>query len=259
MRDSKTTTLWVCAGFSLLIIGGGIFLTSRFWAPLEARRLNGILLLFVILMTFAQLGIMITLVQTQETRTPTEMVWQFAKENLRAAGIFGAVSLAFAAVFYIISIPTRLGNSYLLFPLLFLLAPLVAIVIDMVQKTVKATPRNLLFGYAIYAYKIYILLLGQFIYIPIAFVLFPAGFFLQFLSIVDMIVRWFNLAPTDPIPLLCDWGNVPPDYCAPALVGFHIGHLILAVIAARYSDKLLDMWANLLGRGIEALESWIEK
>lgn len=259
MGNSKTATLWLCAALSLTIIIGGIWLTIELWSQLEPRRLNGPLLLLVLLMTIAQLGIVGTLVSSQDKLTPRQMLWQFGRDNLKAIGIFGGVALAFAVVFYLISIPERLGNPYLLFPLLFLVVPLIAIVIDMVQRTVRATLRNLIFGYAIYAYKIYVLILGQFIYIPIAFALFPAGFFLQFLSIVDMIVRWFDLAPTDPTPLLCDWGNVPIDYCAPALVGFHIGHLILAVIAAMYSDKLLDMWANLLGNGIEALESWIEK
>ena len=145
-----------------------------------------------------------------------------------------------------------LSSGWPLVPILFVTVPMIAIAIDMLQGSVRPNLHNLLVGYGFYSFRIYFLLGAQFIIIPLLFALYPAGFFLQLLGLIDIVIHLLGQA-IDPIPFLCGWTGLRPPYCGPGLAVFHIGHLLLAsLVATRVSGWMDSMrrWYNL---GLETL------
>jgi hypothetical protein len=174
-------------------------------------------------------------------------------------GVVTAVLLIIILIVFIISISALWGRPYLLIPGLLLLLPLLLSGIDLAKGTVRRTGQNLVWGYALYTFQTSYLLLVQFATIPIAFVLYPAGFFLQLMSLIDGAVRLFSQTTPDSLPLLCNWFKVGQAACGPALISFHVGHLLLAVLGLKFGESVLDKAADWYATGMEWLAARIEK
>ncbi len=245
------------AGFAGL--GVAIWQYRRHWEWLDTRGLNGAVFLELIFLGIFAIMTPLEFRSRWEKITPGQMVHDFfVRGTLMMATITGIVVI-FVLIIFIGSIPGRLGRPYLLLPMLILLVPLGIIIIDIAKGTVRRTVGNLAWGYALYSFKIIYLLLVQFATIPIAFVLFPAGFFLQIISIIEGVIRFFSSGTPDSLPVLCEWFNVGANACGPSLVGFHVGHLVLALLAAKYGERVLDKAADGYAIGIEWLAGKIEK
>lgn len=125
----------------------------------------------------------------------------------------------------------RVG-SFRFLPWLALVVPLVMAGIDLAGGSYTRTLFNFGVCFLMYTYRIYGLWAIQLVVIPLAFVLFPAGFFLQLLSFADLVVRSMGRFVGEQT-LLCAWSGVEPAACAPVLVTFHLGHLLLVVLALK--------------------------
>ena len=243
-------------GFAAL--GGGIWQARRHWEWLNTRGLDGPAFLGLIFLGILVLIMPLHLHGMWKQVTPLGMVREFVVRGGLMLGVVTAVLIIFALIAFVISIPTRWGRPYLLIPGLILLLPLLLSGIDIAKGTVRRTGQNLVWGYALYAFQTNYLLLVQFATIPIAFVLYPAGFFLQLMSLIDSAVRLFSRITPDSLPLLCNWFKVGEAACRPALVSFHIGHLILALLGIKFGNKALDKAADWYAAGMEWLAARIE-
>jgi hypothetical protein len=151
-----------------------------------------------------------------------------------------------------------MGRPYLLLPALLIVVPIAISVADIIRGIIQRTPANLFWSWLKHSFETYYILLVQLGTIPIAFALFPAGFFLQLMSIIEGAVRFFSPTTPDSLPLLCNWFKIGEAACGPALVSFHVGHLILAILGAKYGERLLDKAADGYAAGLEWLGSRIE-
>ncbi len=124
-----------------------------------------------------------------------------------------------------------------------LLVPLVMALIDLFQGAFRRTPVNLALAFLVHLWRIYGMLLIQFTFIPLAFALFPAGFLLQLIGLVDLGMRQIGRYAGES-PVLCMWANVEPVMCAPALWGFHLGHVALVAFAILYGERLFNKTAD---------------
>lgn len=238
-------------GFAAL--GAGIWQYRRHWEWLNTRGLDGPAFLGLIFLGILVLIMPFHLRGMWERVTPLGMVREFVVRGGLMLGVVTAVLLIFALIAFVISIPARWGRPYLLIPGLLLLLPLVLSGIDMAKGTVRRSGQNLAWGYALYAFQANYLLLVQFATIPIAFALYPAGFFLQLMSLIDGAVHLFSRTTPDSLPLLCNWFKVGEAACGPALVSFHVGHLILALVGIKFGEKALDKAADWYAVGMEWL------
>lgn len=253
----KTAVFLLCLTLSLTLFGGLIWLYYRHYPTLQANKRHGFAALGLILLGMFQLLTPLDIRSRWAQMETRDIVRDYGFKMGGGLGLITAVLLIFLLLNWLLELPSRLNRPALLWAMLFLGAPLVAIVVDLIQNIVRRTLRNLIVGYIIYSFKIYFLLIAQFIYVPIAFLLFPAGFFLQIISIAEAAIRWFQGA--SGLPILCLWSGIEPPYCLPALYTFHIAHLILAYFGAKYGDQILDRWGGWLHLGMEALDSWMEK
>ena len=257
MGKRLTFTTLTIAGFAIL--GMGIWQYRRQWEWLDTRGLDGPVFLGLIFLGILAIMTPLDFSSRWERLTPVLMIRDFfVRGTLMMATVAGIV-LIFVLIVFIGSIPARLGRPYLFLPMLILLVPLAIIIIDIAKGTVRRTASNLAWGYALYSFKIIYLLLVQFATIPIAFVLFPAGFFLQIISIIEGVIRFFSSGTPGSLPILCEWFNVGANACGPSLVGFHVGHLILALLAAKYGERALDKAADNYANSLEWLAERITK
>ncbi len=239
-------------------LAAAIWQARRHWVWLGARGLDGPVFLALIFLGIFALIIPLHLRGMWERITPLGMVREFAVRGGLMLGTVTAVIIILVLIAFIISIPASWERPYLILPALLLLLPIVLSVIDIFKGIIQRTPANLFWGYLKYSFETYYILLVQFGTIPIAFVLFPAGFFLQIISLIEGGIRLFSDKAFDSLPLLCEWTNVGASACAPTLVTFHIGHLILAGLGVVYGQRLLDKAADGYAVGLEWLEGQIE-
>ncbi|MCB9009281.1 MAG: hypothetical protein H6656_18315, partial [Ardenticatenaceae bacterium] len=69
--------------------------------------------------------------------------------------------------------------------------------------------------------------------------------------------RWgFNVYVGER-PLLCEWFNLL-DSCTPGLISLHVGHLILALLAAKFGPALFDRASDWYKNNLESIQSWLE-
>lgn len=257
MSKRLTFITLTIAGFAGL--GIAIWQYRLYWEWLDTRGLNGAAFLELIFLGIFAIMIPLDFSSRWEKITPIEMVRDFFVRGILMMATVTGIIVIFVGIVFIGSIPARLGRPYLFIPMLILLVPLAISIIDIAQGTVRRSVANLVWGYVLHSFQIIYLLLVQFSTIPIAFVLFPAGFFLQLISIIDLIVRYFSSGTPDSLPVLCVWFKIGANACGPSLVGFHIGHLILAIIAAKYGEKVLDKAADGYAIGMEWLAARIIK
>ncbi|MAT98870.1 MAG: hypothetical protein CL608_17130 [Anaerolineaceae bacterium] len=225
---------------------------------LHARGFDGFFLLGLIILGISVLLMPFHLRMTWEKWSAWGLVREYATRFSLIIGALLAIFLLFTFIGLIITLPARLGRGYLILPWLTVLVPLVMVLIDLAQQNIKRTVRNFVAGFGLYAFRIYGLLLIQFITIPVAFVLFPAGFFLQLLSLGDLVARWGFGVYVAERPLLCEWFNLV-DGCTPGLISLHIGHLLLALAAAKFGPALFDRASDGYKTGLETIESWLDK
>jgi hypothetical protein len=254
---AKRITFAALILLSLLGLWAGIQYYRRNLETLQSSGLDGALFIFLIILGISVLLIPIHLRMTWEKWS----AWGLLREyGLRFGFLIGgllAIVLVFLLIGLIISLPARVGHDYLVLPWLTVLVPLVMVIIDLAQQNIKRTARNFVAGFGLYAFRIYGLLLIQFVTIPIAFVLFPAGFFLQLLSLGDLVARWgFNVYVGER-PLLCEWFNLL-DSCTPGLISLHVGHLILALLAAKFGQALFDRASDWYKNSLEKMSEWLE-
>jgi len=129
---------------------------------------------------------------------------------------------------------------------------------DIFRGIIQRTTANLFWSWLKHSFETYYILLIQVGTIPIAFLLFPVGFFLQIISLVEEGVRLFSDKTFDSLPLLCEWTNASASACTPTLVTFHVGHLVLAILGMKYGERLLDKAADGYAAGLEWLGERIE-
>jgi hypothetical protein len=185
--------------------------------------------------------------------TARDMVREFVvRGGLMLAASAGIVFMLLLVI-VLITLPTRLGHPSLVLLWLTLLVPLFMVGVDFYRHTYARTLSNFGFGFLLYTFRIYGMLAIQFTFIPLAFALFPAGFLLQIFSIADLLVR------RGERPWLCGSVHLQPPACIPALVSFHVGHLLVAGAAFKYGAMLFDGAADVYHAGIAWLAQHLKE
>ena len=256
MAKRLTFIALTAAGFAAL--GIGIWQTIRHWAWLDARHLSGLVTLDLVGLLFLAFIIPLHLRSMMDSATPAEMIKDVALRGSLMMLAFTAVFGVLASIGFLLALPARWERPYLLLPALLLLLPIVLSVVDIIRGIIQRTPANLFWSWLKHSFETYYILLIQLGTIPIAFLLFPAGIFLQIISLVEEGIRLFSSKTFDSMPLLCEWTNVSASACTPTLVTFHIGHLILAGLGVMYGQRLLDKAADGYVTGLEWLGERIE-
>lgn len=242
---------------SIAGLWGGIQFYRRQLDTLQAHGLDGPTFIVLIILGIAVLLMPAHLGMTWEKWTATSLLREYVVRFSLIFGTLFAVFLIFILIGLIVSLPARLGHGYLVLPWLSVLVPLALVIIDLAKHTIKRTARNFLVGFGLYLFRIYGMLLIQFITIPVAFMLFPAGFFLQLLSLADLVARWGFQLYAGERPILCEWFNLV-DGCTPGLISLHLGHLVLALAAAKFGPGLFNRASDWYKIGLETIESWLE-
>ena len=247
---SKRRAFWILTVAGFAALGIGIWQTIRHWEWLDAHHLSGMATLDLVGLGFLAFVIPLHLRGMMDTATPVEM----ARDVLVRGGLmmlaFTAVFGALALIGFVLSIPARVGRPYLLIPSLLLLVPVILSFADIIRDIIQRTPGNLFWSYLRHSFELYYLLLIQLGAVLIGFALFPAGFFLQIISLVEEGIRFFGRGPFDSLPMLCEWTNVSASACTPTLLTFHVGHLALAVLGLKYGERLLDKSADWYAAGM---------
>ena len=246
MSKRHTFTLLTLSGFLLLIAGIAFVRNQSAW--LEARGLIGSATLLLIMLGLFSLLMPHELRQNWDTLTSRTMVERYlARLTLLIIGVTGILFL-FQIILYLIALPTILGRPEFALIWLTLLVPFGISLSDLYQGKYPRTPTKFALSFALQTWRIYGQLL---IIIPLvlaAFALFPAGLCLQFLSGVDLVGHLLSESSLSRnTPLLCDLLNLGENSCVPALVGFHVGQPLLAVLAVYFGErvfhKLVDWYA----------------
>ncbi len=246
----------ISSGFVLL--GGGIWLYTRHQGWLQGQRLDmlaqiglTILGIFVLLMPFH-------LRYHWDKLTPRSMVKEFVTKAGQIMGLLASIVAIVYLALQLIMLPVRLGHPNLIWFWLFvLLIPAAMILLDLAKGTYTRSWANAGYGFLLYTFKINILILIQIVGAVGALLLFPAGFFVQFLSLADIFMTQIGRGAGDVL-LLCGWANVSATACTPFLFTFHIGHLLLVLIVARYGESLFNRTVDLYGNGLDWLRSRLE-
>jgi hypothetical protein len=241
----------ITGGFVLL--AGGIWLYTRHQLWLQGQRLDmlarvglAIFGIFVVLMPFH-------LRYHWETLTPRSMVREFVVKAGQIMGLLASIVAIVYLAIQLITLPARLGYPNLMWLWLFLLLiPAVLVLFDLINGTYARTWSNLGFGFLLYTFKLNVLILIQIVGAVGALLLFPAGFLLQFLSLVDIVMTQIGRGAGDVL-LLCGWANVSTANCTPFLFTFHIGHLLLVAVVALYGEAVFNKTADLYGSSLEWL------
>jgi hypothetical protein len=239
-----------------LLGGSWLFWMHRF--GLQDRGLDGVVLLTLIMVGVVNVMMPLHLSANWDSLTPLEMLREWGmRGGLLILTMFG-IGLAFVAGAWLIMLPAMFFNSsWAVLIWLTLLVPLVMVLIDLFQKNYKRNMRNFGLGYALYTFRIYGMLAIQFTIIPVAFALFPAGFFIQFLSLFDLGMRLFG-HPIGDLPMLCNWTGVSNSICPQTVFGLHVGHLILAGLAAYFGETIFNKMSDGYVFGLKWLEEQIE-
>ncbi len=236
MNKQHTFIILTLSGFFLLIAGIASVYNQSAW--LEERRLSGSAFILLIMLGIFALLKPLELRQKYDQLTPQQMVEQYlTRLTLLIIGVTG-ILLLFRIILYLIALPTILGRPEFTLIWLTLLIPLGISLSDLYQGKYARTPAKFALSFALQTWQIY----GQLIIIiPLAlgaFALFPAGLCLQLLSGVDLVGHLLSEPSlSSSTPLLCDQLNLGEDSCVPALVGFHVGHPVLAGLAIYFGEQ----------------------
>jgi hypothetical protein len=152
----------------------------------------------------------------------------------------------------------RLEKPWRIIFMLLPLVPLVAATFDIAQGTMRPSARNLLVGFLLYTFRLVFLLGVQLAVIPIAFLLGPVWLFAIFFTVADIVVRLPPGAEQLSVPTLCYWAKIGHPYCVPALIVYHLVSVVLAFLALRYGERLLDASAVWYQRATEWLAQQVQ-
>lgn len=188
---------------------------------------------------------------------PIELIKAYILIFMQVFGILAGISV----LLILFGVVVELFGQYplIILPLFLLLLPLMLIVIDMFNRKVRRSPRNLLVGYGYYSFEALYLLLAQLLLIPILFFLGPMGIALILVSILDIVARIVPALEAAPIHVLCYWTGIGAPWCTPALVLLIVVYLIAAFTAVRYGDRILDIIAGGYRAGKDRLSQGLEK
>lgn len=242
---------------SLLGLWSGIQYYRRNLETLQSSGLDGAVFIGLIILGISVLLMPFHLRMSWEKWSAWGLVREYAVRFSLIIGTLVAIFLGFGLIGLLITLPAQFGRGYLILPWLTVLVPLVMVSIDLAQQTIKRTARNFVVGFGLYAFRIYGLLLIQLVTIAFAFGLFPAGFFMQLLSLGDLVARWGFGVFVAERPLLCEWLNLL-DGCTPGLVSLHVGHLILTLLAAKFGPALFDQASDWYKASLELMQGWLE-
>lgn len=151
-----------------------------------------------------------------------------------------------------------LDASAWIVPSFVLLAPLLAVFADLLQGKVRPKARNVVVLYALLLSRALFLIFVQFTTIPIFFLVGPVWLFGIFLTLVDVVLR---LLPGREAPaswILCRMAGVAGPNCTTVLVAYHLLSAVLAFVAYRYGERLLDGLTEWHGRRSDWLEERLE-
>lgn len=153
----------------------------------------------------------------------------------------------------------QLGASAWIAPTFVLLAPLLAVLADMAQGKVRRTARNIVVVYSLLLSRTLFLLFVQFTTIPILFLAGPVWLFGIFFTLVDVVLRLLPGRGAQSSWILCNMAGISAADCTTVLVGYHLLSAVLALVAYRYGERLLDAltawhlrWSDWLEGKLEA-------
>ncbi len=255
---TKRLTFWILTTAGIAIFGIALWQTIQHWQWLDDHALDGIVALDILALGILTLALPLHLREMMKTATPMEMVRDAIVRGVGMMLAFTLVGMGLIFIAFLFTIPARMERPYLLLPGLLILLPVGLGVADIVRGIIQRTPANLFWNWLKHSFEVYYIMLIQVGTIPLAFILFPAGFFLQIISLIEGGIRLFSSRTFDSLPLLCEWTKVDAAACAPTLVTFHIGHLILAFLGAKYGERLLDKAVDGYAAGLEWLGNRIE-
>lgn len=243
---------------SFTALASSTWLYNRHHLWLQERNLDSPLLVLLIIFGIFVLLMPFHLRVHWQTLTPQSMVREFMVKAGQIMGLLGSIVAIIYLGGQLLMLPARLGYPDLAWLWAFLiLIPLFLIAVDLANGTHARTWNNVAFGFLLYTFKLNILIIIQIVGAVGALLLFPAGFLVQFLSLVDIVMSQFGRGAGE-LPLLCSWAKVEAAMCTPVLFTFHIGHLLLVGIAALYGEALFNKTADLYGDGLEWLAAKIE-
>lgn len=257
IQTKRLTYLTLISG-GFVLLGSGIWLYTRHQVWLQGQRLDsltqiGLIIfgIFVVLMPFH-------LRYHWDNLTPGGMAKEFATKAGQIMGLLASIAAIVYLAIQLIALPARLGYPNLTWLWLFvLLIPAAMILFDLAKGSYARTWSNAGYGFLLYTFKINVLILIQIVGAIGAFLLFPAGFIVQFLSLADIFMTQIGRGAGDVL-LLCSWANVSGTACTPFLFTFHIGHLLLVLMAAWYGESLFNRTVDLYGNGLDWLSSRLE-
>jgi hypothetical protein len=252
MSKRHTLVLLTLSGFLLLSAGVAFVWSQRVW--LAAWGLTGSATLFLIMIALFSLLMPWELHQNRDALTSRTMVKRYlTRLTLLSAGVT-AILLVFQFILYLIALPTRLGRPELTLVWLTLLIPFGISLSDLHQGKYPRTLTRFTISFALQTWRIYGQLLLIIPSVTVAFALFPAGLCLQFLSGIDLIARLFRESGlSDSTPLLCGLLNLSENRCVPALVGFHLGQPLLAVLVLFFGEQVFHKVVDWYGVSLEWL------
>ena len=242
------------ATFLLLVGGIGLIWHNFNW--LNLHRLAGVAILMLIMLAAFAVMMPLHLRTMWEHMTPASMVRDYAVRGGAMMAVSAAIFLGMVALGTLLTLPARLGNPSLGLLWLALLVPLLLMGIDLIKGSYARTMSNAATVYLLYAVRIFGMLALVFAVVGVIFLLFPAGIVAQLLSL-GSIIGGFVTGSGAP-PLLCQWVNVGQPACTSALAAFHIGHLLLIVVAIKVGPPLFDRTVDLYRSGLDGLAARLE-
>jgi hypothetical protein len=252
MIKRLTYIVLVTVGLATLATAVNGYLTH--WDWLEARRLVIPARVGVFILGIIALLMPIHLRVHWNELTAVGLIREYLSKAGMIAGTLTVLGAAIGLVFTIIMLPLWFDQPALFLPWLLFAAPLARVGQEMYAGTYPATLEKALWGWAYYSFYLYFMLVLMIGGAIIGFLLFPAGFFLQFMGGVDLIVRifWPEAAGGN---LVCGLLRLGETGCRPApLIAFHASHLILALAGLRYGEAIFNWFTDQYAKGLRWFE-----
>ena len=141
--------------------------------------------------------------------------------------------------------------------LLIILAPLFKALSDARLTFFAPWLRQVVIYYLMTVYRVGFLLGLQAAIIPLAFAVFPAGFFLLILNLITGLAGLSMDRPLEESLFLCTALDLDESLCVPAVIGFHLAQLALAWLAIKKGERLFDRLISVHSRAMEWFTAWL--
>ncbi|WP_008314833.1 hypothetical protein [Leptolyngbya sp. PCC 6406] len=239
-------------GLDIALVVGVIWFCWRYEESLQVRNLDRLAWSITVLLALTAGSVAMQLLQWGKRSTPWELVTRFLWGWAWGLGVtIGVISLLSLMILPLL-LPRVFSQEFWLLIWLAVVLPTVVLpIVDLCQGTYARTLPNL--GWLMAKYLFHFCLINVLlITVAIAaFALFPAGLMIQFLSGIDLLVRWAGATSGDSLPLFCSWLQTAPRYCGGVLVGFHLGHPLLAILAVCYWEPCFNWCVDSYQRVVE--------